>query len=96
MKGDVYEALKHFPQNINVAATLALASKRSDILRIKIVTSPRYTTNSHEVEVVGDFGRLVTKTENVACPDNPKTSYLAVLSGIQTLKQYCNGILIGT
>ena len=64
--------------------------------RVKIVTSPKYKTNSHEVEMVGDFGRLTTKTDNVVCPDNPKTSYLAVLSGLQTLKQYCTGILIGT
>ncbi|MFT5387628.1 MAG: aspartate dehydrogenase [Candidatus Omnitrophota bacterium] len=94
--GNVTDAVKNFPQNINVAATLALAAGSKKNLNIKIVTSPKYTLNSHEVEVFGDFGSIVTKTENVPCPDNPKTSYLAVLSGIQTLKQYCRGILIGT
>ena len=44
----------------------------------------------------GEFGRLYTRTENVVSPDNPKTSYLAVLSGIQTLKQFCEGIMVGT
>jgi aspartate dehydrogenase len=48
------------------------------------------------VDVEGDFGRLTTRTENVPCPDNPKTSYLAVLSGLQTLKQYCTGFVVGT
>jgi len=95
-KGNVQTAVKLFPQNINVAATLALAAKAKQKLLIEIIASPRYTMNSHEIEVSGDFGRIRTRTDNVVCPDNPKTSYLAVLSGIQTLKQFCSGILIGT
>lgn len=95
-EGGVHEAVKHFPQNINVAATIALACQNPDKLHIKIVVSPEYKRNIHEIELEGDFGKIQTKTENVVCPDNPKTSYLAVLSGLQTLKQYCTGILIGT
>lgn len=95
-EGKVHEAVKHFPRNINVAATIALACQDPDKLHIRIVVSPEYTHNTHEIELDGDFGRIHTKTENVVCPDNPKTSYMAVLSGLQTLKQYCTGILIGT
>jgi aspartate dehydrogenase len=94
--GGVKAAVEHFPQNINVAAAIALASLAEDKLRIRIITSPEYKLNSHEIEVVGDFGRLVTRTENEVCPDNPKTSYLAVLSAIQTLKQYFQEVKIGT
>jgi aspartate dehydrogenase len=94
--GNVKEAVLHFPQNINVAAAIALASLAEDKMRIRIITSPEYTLNSHEIEVVGDFGRLLTRTENEVCPDNPKTSYLAVLSAIQTLKQYFQEVKIGT
>lgn len=94
--GNVKDAVKHFPQNINVAAAIALASLAGDKLRIRIITSPEYKLNSHEIEVVGEFGRLMTRTENEICPDNPKTSYLAVLSAIQTLKQYFEEVKIGT
>ncbi len=94
--GTVDEAVKLFPQNINVAATLALACQAKEKISIRILTSPDYTTNSHEIDMLGDFGQITTRTNNVVCPDNPKTSYLAVLSGIQTLKQFCTGILIGT
>ena len=94
--GNVNSAVKYFPQNINVAAAIALASMVPEKLRIRIITSPEYKLNSHEIEVVGDFGRLVTRTENEICPDNPKTSYLAVLSAIQTLKQYFEEVKIGT
>lgn len=95
-EGKVREAVRHFPQNINVAATIALACQDPDKLKIKIVVSPDYKKNIHEIELDGDFGKIHTRTENVVCPDNPKTSYMAVLSGLQTLKQYCTGILIGT
>ena len=95
-EGGVEEAIKIFPQNINVAATIALANQSKSKLRIRLMTSPEWTTNSHEIEMEGDFGKMVTRTENVPCPDNPKTSYLAVLSGIQTLKQYVTGMRIGT
>jgi len=95
-EGSVSSAVKHFPRNINVAATLAFATGLNSRLKVRRVTSPQYKTNSHEIEVVGEFGRLVTKTENKICPDNPKTSYLAVLSGIQTLKGFCSGVKVGT
>ncbi|MCA9400076.1 MAG: DUF108 domain-containing protein [Candidatus Omnitrophica bacterium] len=95
-QGSVFDAVKHFPQNINVAATLALASKKARLLVVNIVTSPHFTSNSHEICVEGSFGKILTRTENVPCPDNPKTSYLAVLSGMQTLKQFCEKIFIGT
>ncbi len=95
-EGNVETAVKYFPQNINVAATVALASLASEKLTIRIIISPRCTINSHEIEVSGDFGRIFTRTENIVCPDNPKTSYLAVLSAIQTLKQFSQTIQVGT
>lgn len=94
--GSVAEAVKYFPQNINVASTLALASGLTPKIRVRIITSPEYKINSHEIEINGEFGRIVTRTENVTCPDNPKTSYLAVLSAVRTLKDFCAGSRIGT
>lgn len=95
-EGAVYDAVKHFPQNINVAATLALASRAQDKITVRIITGPEIKANSHTIEAQGAFGKMMTCTENNVCPDNPKTSYLAVLSGIQTIKQYCVGTYIGT
>ena len=95
-EGDVDTAVKHFPQSLNVAATLALAAKGREIISVKILTSPKFQGNSHEVEIIGEFGRLVTRTDNVPCPDNPKTSYLAVLSAVKILKQLGAHVKIGT
>lgn len=94
--GSVKDAVKYFPQNINVAATLALASGMTQKIRVRIVTSPEYRINSHEIDIKGEFGHITTRAENVTCPDNPKTSWLAVLSAIQALKDFCSGTRIGT
>lgn len=95
-EGSVDMAVKLFPQNINVAATLSLASGCKDRLKVKIVTSPEYKRNSHEIIVEGDFGKIETKTDNLPCPDNPKTSYLAVLSALAVLRGILEPIKIGT
>ncbi|MBF0478177.1 MAG: DUF108 domain-containing protein [Candidatus Omnitrophica bacterium] len=94
--GNVDAAVKAFPQNINVAATLALACGDKSKVKIQLVASPQAKLNSHQVIVQGDFGTITTRTDNEICPDNPKTSYLAVLSAIQTLKNYNSVIRIGT
>lgn len=94
--GNAAGAVEAFPQNINVAATLALATGCHDKLRIRIVTSPQLTHNRHEVTAKGPFGEITTITKNIPSPENPKTSYLAVLSGLVMLKSFCNTIQIGT
>lgn len=95
-EGDARQAMEGFPQNINVSAVLSLAGIGAGRTRVKIVTSPDYTKNIHEVEVVGESGRIITRTENVPSPANPKTSMLAVLSAIATLKGITESVRIGT
>ncbi len=95
-KGNAEEAVKGFPKNINVSALLSLAGIGADKTRVKIVTSPSFTRNTHEVEIKGEFGTIKTETSNVPSPANPKTSYLAVLSAIATLKGIVGSVKIGT
>ncbi len=94
--GTVFDAIKAFPQNINVAASLALAVGDARKLKVCIIADPKVNVNTHEICVKGAFGSLTVKVENKVCPDNPKTSYLAVLSAIQTLKQFASNVKIGT
>ena len=85
--GTARDAIRYFPQNINVAVTLSIFGLGADRTNVKIFTSPEYTKNTHEIEVVGEFGRLWTKTENVPSETNPKTSKLAIFSAIAKLKE---------
>jgi aspartate dehydrogenase len=95
--GTASQAVRGFPKNVNVSAILSIAGIGSRKTRVRIVTSPRFKANMHEVEIKGDFGRLITRTENIPSPKNPKTSYLAALSAAATLKQLLEAHLkIGT
>lgn len=95
-EGTARDAVVNFPQNVNVCAVLSLAGIGADKTTVRIITSPDYTKNIHEVEVTGDFGRFVTKTENVPSRTNPKTSALAIMSAISTLEGILDTIRIGT
>ncbi len=95
-EGSAEEAVKGFPQNVNVSAVLSLAGVGAKKTRVRIITSPDYSKNIHEVEIVGDFGKISTRTENVPSKTNPKTSGLAIFSAIATLEGITNSIRIGT
>ncbi len=85
--GTARDAIKYFPQNINVAVTLSICGIGPDRTNVKIFTSPDYTRNTHEIEIEGEFGRLWTRTENIPSKNNPKTSQLAIFSAIAKLKE---------
>lgn len=95
-EGNALEAIENFPANINVAATLSLCGIGPEKTRIKIIASPSAKRNIHEVEVEGEFGRLIARTENVPSPNNPKTSYLAILSAIAMVRGILGKAKIGT
>ena len=94
--GNAADAIKGFPQNVNVCAVLSLAGLGAKNTRVRIITSPGYVKNIHEVEIAGEFGRITTKTENMPSKTNPKTSQLAVFSAIATLQGIAENIRIGT
>ena len=94
-EGPAREAVKIFPKNINVAATVSLMGIGFDRTKVKIILDPQATSNSHELHVEGNFGTSVAHTYNVPSPDNPKTSYLAVLSAISALKRICRNEWVG-
>lgn len=95
-EGSAEEAVKGFPQNVNVSAVLSLAGIDAKKTRVRIVTSPEYTGNVHEIEITGASGRITTRTENVPSATNPKTSALAIFSAIATLRSAASSVRIGT
>ncbi len=95
-EGNAYDAIKAFPQNINVSATLSLGGIGPQETRVRIIASDKIPRNTHQVEIESDSGRIICRTENVIHPDNPKTSYLAVLSAVATLRQMLDPLNIGT
>lgn len=95
-EGSAGDAVKGFPANVNVSAVLSLAGIGAENTRVRIVTSPDYKKNVHEVEITGNSGRITTRTENVPSETNPRTSALAIYSAIATLEGIVRSVRIGT
>ncbi|MBN2830731.1 MAG: aspartate dehydrogenase [Candidatus Omnitrophica bacterium] len=94
--GSAKDAVRYFSQNINVAAVLSLAGLGINKTNVKIIASPQVSKNIHEIKIESHAGNIFTRTENILHPDNPKTSYLAVLSAIAVLKRIFKPVVIGT
>jgi len=94
--GTVDAAVEGFPQNINISAILSLAGIGPKKTRVRIYACPGLQVNIHEVQVEGDFGSFYTRTQNLPSKKNPKTSQLAILSAIATLKRILGNVKVGT
>ncbi|RLG59198.1 MAG: aspartate dehydrogenase [Candidatus Hydrothermarchaeota archaeon] len=94
-RGNAIEAIEKFPQNINVAVTLALAGIGIKKTKVEIIADPKVRRNMHRIKVRGSFGEFNFEVKNEVSPKNPKTSYLAALSAIATLKRIVSPIKIG-
>ena len=95
-EGPAREGVPHFPQNVNIAAVLALAGIGMDRTRLKVVADPGLTLNTHTIRVSGASGRITLVLENVPSPENPKTSWLACYSALAALQSLGSRVRYGT
>jgi len=84
-EGNAEEAVKRFPREMNVAATLALTVPREKV-KVQVISDPEVKRNVHEVRAKWKYGDMFLRFENEPHPDNPKTSALAAWSAIKLLK----------
>ena len=94
-EGSAREACKGFPANVNVSAALSLAGIGPDRTRIRIRVVPGGTRNMHDVEVIGEFGRMASHIENVPSDTNPRTGKLSYLSALAMLKEIAAAVRYG-
>jgi aspartate dehydrogenase len=94
--GIARDGVPHFPQNVNIAAVLALAGIGFDRTRLEVVADPALTFNTHTIRVSGRTGRFTVVLENVPSPDNPKTAWLACYSALAALRSMVEPARYGT
>jgi aspartate dehydrogenase len=94
--GPAREGVSHFPQNVNIAAVLSLAGVGLDRTRLKVVSDPTLTLNTHTIKVAGRTGRITLVLENVPSPENPKTSWLACYSAVAALRALGSPVRYGS
>jgi aspartate dehydrogenase len=94
-KGPAREAVRGFPDNLNVSAALSFAGIGPDRTEVTITADPDIERNCHDIEVKGEFGLLRVHIENI--PDeNPKTGRLTALSIIRAIDEHFDMVRIGT
>lgn len=94
-KGKAVDAIKQFPKNMNVAIVLSLAGIGAEKTSVCLVADPHIEKNVHHIEVKGDFGEAAFTVTNNPLPENPKTSYLAAMSILGTLRRMAGKLKIG-
>lgn len=85
-EGSAEGAVRRFPREMNVAATLALTVAPSKV-KVRVVSDPKVHRNVHEIEVRWGHGDIFLKFSNDPHPENPRTSALAAWSAIKLLKE---------
>lgn len=94
-EGAADEAARQYPQNANVAATIALAGAGFKKTKVRLVADPKAMGNIHEVRAEGAFGVLDVEIRGMPLPDNPKTSTLAAHSVVAEIRRRAGPVEIG-
>lgn len=84
-QGTAEEAVRLFPREVNVAATLALTVRPVKV-KVRVIADPDIRRNTHEISVRWKRGKMSLRFENEPHPKNPGTSALAAWSAIRLLK----------
>ena len=93
-RGTARQAALEFPQNANVAATIACAGLGFDRTEVELYAVPDARDNRHSIQVEGAFGAASIEIAGQPLPNNPKTSYLAALSVMRALTSAAARVVI--
>lgn len=94
-QGGADEAATRYPQNANVAATIALAGAGFANTEVRLVADPAAGGNIHQVHAEGMFGAVDIEIRGKPLPDNPKTSTLAAHSVVAEIRRRASPVEIG-
>jgi len=87
-EGTARDAALSFPQNLNVAMSLALAGPGIEGVEVRVVADPKATGNTHEIEVESAAGQAALVFNNKPSLGNPKTSALTALSIVSAVREH--------
>ncbi|MCC2097245.1 MAG: aspartate dehydrogenase [Hyphomicrobiales bacterium] len=86
--GGAGDAARLFPQNANVAATIALKGAGFDATQVELIADPGVSKNVHELTVSGNSADFTIRIEGRPAPENPKTSLTTAYSLAQIVLEH--------
>ncbi|PZU88119.1 MAG: hypothetical protein DI527_17855 [Chelatococcus sp.] len=92
--GTAREAAASYPQNLNVAAALALAGPGFEATGVDVVCDPAATGNTHSVAAKSEYGTLSLTIANTPSPDNPKSSWIVSRSLLAAIDQFFSPVVM--
>lgn len=95
-EGTARDGARGFPENVNVAAALALAGIGPERTRLEIWADPALDRNTHRIEVDADSARFSMTIENIPSAENPRTGRLTPLSVIACLRGLTATLRVGS
>ena len=86
-EGNVLDAIRGFPANINVGASVSIAGIGPERTRVRIVSDPGGSSFRQVLEATGEAGSLHLEVRSTPNPNNPASSYLSALSAVAAIQQ---------
>ncbi len=86
--GTAREAAAAYPQNLNVAAALALAGPGFEKTRVSVICDPAATGNIHVVRSKSEYGEMRLEIANRPSPSNPKSSWIVARALLAAIEQH--------
>jgi aspartate dehydrogenase len=92
--GTAREAAALYPQNLNVAAALALAGPGFEETGVDVVCDPAATGNIHVVTATSEFGTMSLEIANRPSPNNPKSSWIVGQALLAAVEQHFSPVVM--
>lgn len=93
--GPVREGARRYPQNVNIAAAVALAGIGLDRTRLVIIADPAIATHQVEIAAHGVFGSFRFAEDVIPSVENPKTGRLVAMALVKTVRQLRSTLVVG-
>ncbi len=93
--GPVREGARRYPQNVNIAAAVALSGIGLDRTRLIIIADPAIATHQVEIAARGAFGSFRFAEDVIPSVENPKTGRLVAMALLKTVRQLRSTLVVG-